>query len=305
MPMNGNYAPSPHAVIREQVERFERSGGPELSYPNKMPMIVLTTRGARTGLIRKTPLMRVECDGRYLAVASVGGAERNPQWLYNLRADPAATLQDGPDVHALRSRELSGDERAQWWAYALQTYPLYAEYQTRTERVIPVVLLEPADPAGSAVRWIDGYDGLVAAIGEDLGASPWLTVEQPRIDSFAETTGDHAWIHVDPQRAAAGPYRATIAHGLLTLSVVTRLGGDVFRVCGLSGALHYGYDRVRFLRPVPVGSRIRVHMSLRAVDGDRRRTKAHYHASVEVDGMDSPACVADLIYFYEFPALDQ
>jgi deazaflavin-dependent oxidoreductase (nitroreductase family) len=137
------YGPSPHEIVREQVERYERSGGSELSYGNKLPMIVLTTHGARSGLIRKTPLMRVERDGRYLAVASMGGADRNPQWVYNVLADPDVTLQDGPDMLRLRASLLSGDPRDAWWSYAVEVYPLYASYQARTARVIPIFLLEP------------------------------------------------------------------------------------------------------------------------------------------------------------------
>jgi deazaflavin-dependent oxidoreductase (nitroreductase family) len=137
------YGPSPHEIVRTQVERYERSGGSELSYRNKMPMIVLTTRGARTGLIRKTPLMRVERDGCYLAIASMGGAEHNPQWVYNVLANPDVTLQDGPDLLRLRASRVPDETRASWWAYAVEVYPLYADYQTRTARIIPVFLLEP------------------------------------------------------------------------------------------------------------------------------------------------------------------
>jgi acyl dehydratase len=144
------------------------------------------------------------------------------------------------------------------------------------------------------------FEALRAACGDDLGCSSWLAVDQSRIDFFAATTGDNAWIHVDVERAAAGPFGRTIAHGPLTLSLVTRLAGEVIHVGGLSLALHYGYDKVRFLAPVPVGSRIRAHVWLRAVDGDAAGTKAHYHVDVEVDGDVRPACSVDLIYFYAF-----
>jgi acyl dehydratase len=146
------------------------------------------------------------------------------------------------------------------------------------------------------------FDALAAACGDDLGCSSWLTVDQATIDNFAATTGDNAWIHVDRSRAAAGPFGRTIAHGPLTLSLVTRLAAEVIRVGGLSLALHYGYDRVRFLAPVPMQSRIRAHVWLRAVDGDAAGAKAHYHVDVEVDGAHRPACSVDLIYFYAFAA---
>jgi acyl dehydratase len=149
---------------------------------------------------------------------------------------------------------------------------------------------------------LHGHDGLLAAVGSELGASDWLPVDQERIDAFAATTGDHAWIHVDPERAAAGPYGRTIAHGLLTLSLVTMLAGQAFRVTGLRGAVHYGYDRVRFVRPVPVGSSIRARVTLAAVEGDPAATRARYRVLVDVTGSDAPACAADLIYFYEFAA---
>jgi acyl dehydratase len=150
------------------------------------------------------------------------------------------------------------------------------------------------------VRLLRGYDELAAAVGTELGTSDWLVVDQRRIDLFAETTGDHAWIHVDAERAVAGPYGRTIAHGLLTLSLVTMLAGQTFRVQGLRGAVHYGYDRVRFVRPVPVGSSIRAHVTLTGVSGDPAGTRAGYRAVVDVTGADGPACAADLIYFYEF-----
>lgn len=147
---------------------------------------------------------------------------------------------------------------------------------------------------------LDGYDGLIAAQGADLGISPWLTVDQGRISLFADATGDHAWIHVDTERATAGPYGSTIAHGPLTLSLITRMAADVFQVSGLTFALHYGYDRVRFTNPVPVDSRVRVHVRLTKVDGDRSRVKAHYHVDLRIEGDDRLACATDLIYLYTF-----
>jgi acyl dehydratase len=160
---------------------------------------------------------------------------------------------------------------------------------------------------GTEVVYLNGYDGLVAAIGSELGVSPWFTIEQNRIDSFAETTGDHAWIHVDTERAADGPFGSTIAHGLLTLSLVTMLAARVVRVNGLRSALHYGYDQVRFIRPVTVESRIRARVTLSGVDGAGAKVRARYQVEVEIENAQTPGpvCVADLIYFYSFEPAGQ
>jgi acyl dehydratase len=147
---------------------------------------------------------------------------------------------------------------------------------------------------------LDGHAALLSAVGSELGTSEWFPIDQQRIDLFAETTGDHAWIHVDPARAADGPFGRTIAHGLLTLSLVTMLAGQTFRVRGLRSALHYGYDRVRFIRPVGVASSVRARVSLARVEGTPAATRAGYRVTVDTTDGDAPACVADLIYFYEF-----
>jgi len=145
MPIDGDYAPSPRRWVRDQVELFERSGGTEGTtlLETGLPVVIVTNLGARTGKVRKTPLMRVEHDGRYAAVASMGGAPNNPIWYYNLKANPRVDLQDGPNRSAMIARELAGSEREQWWDRAVAAYPPYAEYQTRTSRRIPVFLLEP------------------------------------------------------------------------------------------------------------------------------------------------------------------
>lgn len=143
MPLTGTYAPSPQEWVREQVEKYETSGGTEGTTMRGMPVVLLTTRGARTGLLRKTPLMRVEHDGRYAVVASQGGAPTHPQWYYNLRSDPHVMLQDGPSRWDMVAREVSGAERDQWWERAVAAFPDYAVYQTKTERLIPVLVLEP------------------------------------------------------------------------------------------------------------------------------------------------------------------
>jgi deazaflavin-dependent oxidoreductase (nitroreductase family) len=144
MAIEGEYAPSPAAWVRDQVEEYEGSGGTKGTTlrDTEMPVVVVTNRGAKSGKVRKTPLMRVEHDGEYLAVASKGGAPENPLWYYNLRANPDVEVQDGSGKWEMTAREISGDERAVWWERAVAAYPPYAEYQERTTRLIPVFLLE-------------------------------------------------------------------------------------------------------------------------------------------------------------------
>jgi deazaflavin-dependent oxidoreductase (nitroreductase family) len=144
MTLSGNYVASPSRRAAEQVELYERSGGREGTTMRGMPVVVLTTRGARTGTIRKTPLMRVEHDGSYAVVASQGGAPAHPQWYHNLVAHPAVQLQDGPVKQDMVARELDGEERELWWKRAVAAFPDYADYQTRTDRRIPVFVLEAA-----------------------------------------------------------------------------------------------------------------------------------------------------------------
>ncbi len=125
------------------METYERSAGTEGTTLRGLPVVLVTSRGARSGNVRKTPLMRVEHDGRYALVASQGGAPTHPRWYYNLVADPHVQLQDGPVKSDMVARQVTGDEKAEWWARAVDAYPDYAEYQQRTERQIPVFLLEP------------------------------------------------------------------------------------------------------------------------------------------------------------------
>ncbi|NKQ23498.1 nitroreductase family deazaflavin-dependent oxidoreductase [Streptomyces galbus] len=145
MPLEGEYEPSPEQWVRDQVELYESSGGTEGTTlrDTGLPVIVLTTRGAKSGKIRKTPLMRVEHEGRYAVVASQGGAPKHPVWYHNVKADPHVELQDGPDRRDYRAREVTGAEKADWWERAVAAYPPYAEYQTKTDREIPVFVLEP------------------------------------------------------------------------------------------------------------------------------------------------------------------
>lgn len=141
MTLEGDYVPSPSEWVRDQVETYERSGGREANtlLDTGMPIVVFTTRGAKTGKVRKTPVMRVEHDGEYALVASKGGAPEHPVWYHNLVAHPdEVMLQDGPEPWPVRVREVTGAERDAWWERAVEAYPPYAEYQTKTERVIPV-----------------------------------------------------------------------------------------------------------------------------------------------------------------------
>jgi deazaflavin-dependent oxidoreductase (nitroreductase family) len=133
MPLTGNYEPSPGQWVRDQVELYESSGGTKGT----------TLRGAKSGILRKNPVMRVEHDGRYAAVASKGGAPEHPTWYHNLLADPVVELQDGPVRQDMRARLVTGAERATWWERAVAAFPDYAAYQTKTEREIPVFVLEP------------------------------------------------------------------------------------------------------------------------------------------------------------------
>jgi F420H(2)-dependent quinone reductase len=146
MPVEGDYQPSPRAWVRDQVELYESSGGTRGTTlrDTGLPVVIITNRGARSGVVHKTPVMRVEHGGRYAAVASQGGAPTHPFWYYNLRAHPRVELQDGPAKQEMTAREVSGEERAQWWERAVAAYPPYAEYQQKTSRQIPVFVLEPA-----------------------------------------------------------------------------------------------------------------------------------------------------------------
>jgi deazaflavin-dependent oxidoreductase (nitroreductase family) len=145
MPITGEYVPSPSARAREQVELYESSGGTEGTTLRGKPVVILTTLGARSGKVRKIPLMRVEHEGAYAVVASLGGAPKHPVWYHNLVANPRVELQDGPAKHDYVAREVSGEEKALWWKRAVEAWPDYAGYQLRTDREIPVFVLERVD----------------------------------------------------------------------------------------------------------------------------------------------------------------
>jgi deazaflavin-dependent oxidoreductase (nitroreductase family) len=142
MPIEGTYEPSPWDMIAEQVEQFEASSGTEGHLLEGKPCIILWTKGAKTGAVRKTPLMRVTDGERYAVVASMGGAPQHPVWYHNLVANPGdVSLQDGAELRDYRAHVAEGDEKAQWWARAVEVWPAYDDYQAATERVIPVVLV--------------------------------------------------------------------------------------------------------------------------------------------------------------------
>jgi deazaflavin-dependent oxidoreductase (nitroreductase family) len=144
MPLQGEYAPSSSKWVRDQVQEYESSGGTSGTTLRDVPVIVVTSVGSESGKLRKNPVMRVEHDGSYAAVASKGGAPEHPAWYANLRDHPLVEVQDGPAKGDFTARELSGDERQAWWTRAVAVWPDYDEYQTKTDRQIPVFVLEPA-----------------------------------------------------------------------------------------------------------------------------------------------------------------
>ena len=160
MALTGDYEPSASGWVREHVEQIMRTGTTDGVTMQGLPTVLMTYRGARSGKVRKTPLMRVEHQGRYAAVASKGGEPTNPQWYASLLDEPVIELQDGTVTRQYRAREVFGDEKALWWRRAVDAYPDYADYQRRTDRQIPVVVLEPVsaatpagdDPCGGSVQ---------------------------------------------------------------------------------------------------------------------------------------------------------
>jgi deazaflavin-dependent oxidoreductase (nitroreductase family) len=143
MPLSGEYEPSTSDWARENAETYVKSGGTQGTELKGRPVILLTTVGAKSGKIRKTPLMRVEHDGEYAVVASLGGAPKNPVWYYNIKKNPRVELQDGPTTRDYDSREVFGDEKAAWWERAVEAWPDYADYQKKTDREIPLFVLTP------------------------------------------------------------------------------------------------------------------------------------------------------------------
>lgn len=145
MPLTGEYEPSTSEWARNQAERYEATDGREASDMRGLPVIILTTVGAKSGKLRKTALMRVEHDGEYAVVASLGGAPKHPVWYFNIVKQPHVELQDLAVKKDYTAREVTGDEKAIWWERAVAAYPDYADYQTKTDREIPVFVLTAID----------------------------------------------------------------------------------------------------------------------------------------------------------------
>ncbi len=152
MTLDGEYEPSPEQWVRDQVAEYEASGGTRgniLRGRADWPVVVITSRGAKSGKLRKTPVMRVEHEGRYAAIASQGGAPKHPTWYHNFVAHPRVDLQDGPEPREYVARIVEGEERREWWDRAVAVYSPYADYEKKTDRTIPVFVLEPAGPDGA------------------------------------------------------------------------------------------------------------------------------------------------------------
>ena len=145
MPLSGEYEPSPWDWVRKDADRVMETGTTDGSEMKGKPIILLTTVGAKSGKVRKTPLMRVEHDGQYAVVASLGGAPKNPVWYYNIKAHPQVELQDGATTKDYEAREVFGHEKATWWERAVEAWPDYANYQTKTDRQIPLFVLTPVN----------------------------------------------------------------------------------------------------------------------------------------------------------------
>jgi deazaflavin-dependent oxidoreductase (nitroreductase family) len=143
MPLDGDLELSPTGWVRDQTEKIFETGTTESVDIKGRPVILLTTRGVKSGKLRKVPLMRVEHEGVYAIVASLGGAPKHPVWYFNVKAEPHVELQDGTETKDFRAREVTGEEKALWWERAVATYPDYADYQKKTDRQIPVFVLEP------------------------------------------------------------------------------------------------------------------------------------------------------------------
>ncbi|MRJ75864.1 dehydratase [Aeromicrobium sp. SMF47] len=145
-------------------------------------------------------------------------------------------------------------------------------------------------------RVFDSLDKFKAAAGEELGTSEWLTVTQEQINTFADATGDHQWIHVDPERAAQGPFGGTIAHGYLTLSLLPVFGSQIYDIRGLAFGMNYGANKVRFPSPVPVGSRLRATATLVDTKDIAIGTQVIINFVIEREGADKPVCIAEVVY---------
>lgn len=145
MPITGEYVPSSQAWVRDQVAEYEASGGARANtlHNTGLPIVIVTYRGKKSGNVRKIALMKVEHEGKYALVASKGGSPEHPEWYFSMAADPHVMIQDGPEPRDYTVREVDGDERAEWWERSVAAYPSYAEYQEKTDRLIPVFVAEP------------------------------------------------------------------------------------------------------------------------------------------------------------------
>lgn len=145
------------------------------------------------------------------------------------------------------------------------------------------------------MRVLNNSEEVAAAAGTELGVSEWIAINQDRIDMFADATGDHQWIHVDPEKAAAGPFGTTIAHGYLTLSLLPFFGAHVFAFAGEGAKVNYGINKVRFMSPVPVDSKLRARIDMVEVTDIPKGQQAILRYTIEIDGVDKPACVAESV----------
>jgi acyl dehydratase len=160
----------------------------------------------------------------------------------------------------------------------------------------PALLLAAETKEKTSMRTFESVTELAAAVGEDLGHSDWVTITQEDVNLFADATGDHQWIHVDPERAASGPFGKTIAHGFMTLALLPQLQHQIYTVNGIKLAINYGLNKVRFPAPVPVGSRVRARSSLVSVDDvGNGAVQATLSTTVEIDNSAKPACVAESV----------
>lgn len=292
MPLHGTYEPSTDDFSREQVELIERTNGAEGTTMRGMPVIVLVSRGAKSGKIRKIPLMRVEHDGQYAVVASLGGAPKHPTWYYNLVAHPHVELRDGAVVRDYLARELEGAERETWWARSVEAYPDYADYAVKTSRLIPVFVLEPVDPevaeqhdraaataAGAGAGTAAGADTGAAAGAADSGL-PYEETEQEleRIEKATELDDEIAefW---ENARVQAGLGRIAVVGGLTVAE-------NVAPVAWSFGDNPEQADRLLDL--VLDGTKTATSSALSEYDGDDAPLPRAGDLSIVVDGAGHP-----------------
>lgn len=294
MPLHGTYEPSTDDFSREQVELIERTNGAEGTTMRGMPVIVLVSRGAKSGKIRKIPLMRVEHEGQYAVVASLGGAPKHPTWYYNLVAHPHVELRDGAVVRDYLARELEGAERETWWARSVEAYPDYADYAVKTSRLIPVFVLEPVDPEvaeqhdSAAAAGAKTHAGTAAAAGSDAGVVagaadaglPYEETEQEleRIEKATELDDEIAefW---ESARVQAGLGRIAVVGGLTVAE-------NVAPVAWSFGDNPEQADRLLGL--VLDGTKTATSSALSEYDGDDAPLPREGDLSIVVDGAGHP-----------------